>query len=436
MSRKLEYLASDGDHELTCAVCLDPWTDPVELRPCTHIFCKKCLWRQKKCPVCRSAITSQQKPHRIMLNMVEGLRVRCTECKWEGLRGSAPAHPCTSPWPATPCSAEDCATALRGVNTQMDRIRLGRAKELFEVESKWNALLVQGMTRQHELISGAGAPTDEELALGGVIPPSNSRGDVKQCAAGVELPLVGYWYSILKHFMDVYYAGYDCDIKSHDQAALWCLTGIVYQHLPGPSPAVRFDFHFRKNDEPLPFTNDVLTAALHFDGIMSYDEWIALDEDMDEAQCRLECSDVVWRDPGNNPTRAQRRGHVRPRTSFFNIWCGGPDMHTDRVRALLAIREAVLRNSVRLYEGAGKAQFSDESFEGGDDEVTSTSSSDPSGEDSEEWEDASTSSEEVPEERASHHRHRHHRSGRGHRANGSAPNGAYMNERVQGCQHQ
>ncbi|XP_061095418.1 E3 ubiquitin-protein ligase TRIM35-like [Conger conger] len=54
--------------DITCAVCMDIFTDPVGLK-CSHVFCKACLhkwWGENKareCPICRDRTTSDfEKP--------------------------------------------------------------------------------------------------------------------------------------------------------------------------------------------------------------------------------------------------------------------------------------------------------------------------------------------------------------------------------------
>ncbi|TPP44940.1 EF-hand domain pair family protein [Leishmania donovani] len=69
-------LGEDFSEELTCAVCLDSWKDPVELMPCGHIFCKACATGLKECPVCRDPIRSTKAPNRTLVNMALQIRVK------------------------------------------------------------------------------------------------------------------------------------------------------------------------------------------------------------------------------------------------------------------------------------------------------------------------------------------------------------------------
>lgn len=48
--------------DITCAICLDPITDPMKMNFCTHVFCKNCIsknviYTNMKCPMCREGIS-------------------------------------------------------------------------------------------------------------------------------------------------------------------------------------------------------------------------------------------------------------------------------------------------------------------------------------------------------------------------------------------
>ncbi|CAC9491935.1 conserved hypothetical protein [Leishmania infantum JPCM5] len=87
-------LGEDFSEELTCAVCLDSWKDPVELMPCGHIFCKACATGLKECPVCRDPIRSTKAPNRTLVNMALQIRVKCRRCQWKGTREQGMSHVC------------------------------------------------------------------------------------------------------------------------------------------------------------------------------------------------------------------------------------------------------------------------------------------------------------------------------------------------------
>ncbi|XP_027798412.1 E3 ubiquitin-protein ligase TRIM21 isoform X1 [Marmota flaviventris] len=65
--------------EVTCAICLDPMVDPVNIE-CGHSFCQECISRVGKdggsvCPVCRRHFMLRHlRPNRQLANMVENLR--------------------------------------------------------------------------------------------------------------------------------------------------------------------------------------------------------------------------------------------------------------------------------------------------------------------------------------------------------------------------
>ena len=84
--------------DIKCAVCLMPWTDPVELLPCKHLFCRACVraLRKRECPECRTAIQSEGLPNRILINMAAAATVKCDACSWQGRNDAARTHPCPS----------------------------------------------------------------------------------------------------------------------------------------------------------------------------------------------------------------------------------------------------------------------------------------------------------------------------------------------------
>jgi Ca2+-binding EF-hand superfamily protein len=89
-------VGQDFSEELTCAVCLDSWKDPIELSPCGHIFCRECASGLKECPVCREKIESSSQPNRTLVNMALQIRVKCMRCGWQGTREQGMRHVCGS----------------------------------------------------------------------------------------------------------------------------------------------------------------------------------------------------------------------------------------------------------------------------------------------------------------------------------------------------
>ncbi|KAG5477793.1 hypothetical protein LSCM1_05092 [Leishmania martiniquensis] len=83
--------------ELTCAVCLDSWKDPIELAPCGHIFCRACAEGLRECPVCREPISSTKAPNRTLVNIAKQIQVKCSQCGWRGTREKSMSHECGRP---------------------------------------------------------------------------------------------------------------------------------------------------------------------------------------------------------------------------------------------------------------------------------------------------------------------------------------------------
>jgi hypothetical protein len=83
------------DKSIECAVCLDPWRMPVEVQPCSHVFCAPCLRPGQPCAVCRAAVTDASKrPHRILCELAAAVEVTCDRCRWVGTRELSEAHAC------------------------------------------------------------------------------------------------------------------------------------------------------------------------------------------------------------------------------------------------------------------------------------------------------------------------------------------------------
>lgn len=80
---------------LTCQVCFDTWSNPVQLLPCRHTFCAKCVPPSVlDCPLCKSLVQQRGLPEEGIMNASELVRVRCGGCGWEGTRKASFAHHC------------------------------------------------------------------------------------------------------------------------------------------------------------------------------------------------------------------------------------------------------------------------------------------------------------------------------------------------------
>ena len=107
---------------VTCSLCLEPWTKPLEVQPCGHIFCTKCILQLEapKCPECRSAVEAIAEPHRVLVNLTCDLPVKCDHCEWTGTHGSSAEHKCVedhdepNPEPAVTTASEVFETLRRG----------------------------------------------------------------------------------------------------------------------------------------------------------------------------------------------------------------------------------------------------------------------------------------------------------------------------------
>lgn len=88
--------------QLECSVCLRVFRRPVELMPCSHIFCHDCYLgvlqqRDVRCPNCRVIPRDVREANRLLSNLITALKVRCAVCPWTGSRESFGLHPCDSP---------------------------------------------------------------------------------------------------------------------------------------------------------------------------------------------------------------------------------------------------------------------------------------------------------------------------------------------------
>uniref|UniRef100_A0A7S1QYW8 RING-type domain-containing protein n=1 Tax=Neobodo designis TaxID=312471 RepID=A0A7S1QYW8_NEODS len=75
-----------------CDICLEPWFDPVELRPCEHLFCRRCIAKCLDCPDCRAPIQAQHEPSPVLARIAGRTEVRCDLCQWTGTRAEQGGH--------------------------------------------------------------------------------------------------------------------------------------------------------------------------------------------------------------------------------------------------------------------------------------------------------------------------------------------------------
>ncbi|CUG87793.1 zinc finger protein, putative [Bodo saltans] len=89
--------ADEAAPDLICSVCLDTWRRPVELKPCSHIFCDECINHVppiQKCPECRCFIEAFKAPNRVLTRLAEQVKVVCGGCQWKGTREQSIGHRC------------------------------------------------------------------------------------------------------------------------------------------------------------------------------------------------------------------------------------------------------------------------------------------------------------------------------------------------------
>lgn len=97
--------------ELICCICLDPFDQPMELRPCSHLVCKNHL-PLTRCPLCRDAVRIYYPPNRVVTNLAAAASVRCKLCDWVGTRLTRASHAC-------PC-LEGAPVAMTGVSPAVE----------------------------------------------------------------------------------------------------------------------------------------------------------------------------------------------------------------------------------------------------------------------------------------------------------------------------
>ena len=88
----LRAAAVDCPKEVECAICLDVWTDPIQLIPCGHVYCKKCVSKLDKCPQCRTDIRSHKFPQSRIRREAGDVLVECPACGWQGTKRQAEDH--------------------------------------------------------------------------------------------------------------------------------------------------------------------------------------------------------------------------------------------------------------------------------------------------------------------------------------------------------
>jgi hypothetical protein len=140
---RFEYDAGYPD-DVECVVCLNPWTKPLEIQPCGHIFCLNCIETVPKCPSCRGDIVSRREPNRVLRNIVNSLPGRCTRCNWKGVRGQfleshaaldcTPAPAASTPAPVPTAASRHDSPGVAGRAAQSDVRRQVLAEPEFDAQ--------------------------------------------------------------------------------------------------------------------------------------------------------------------------------------------------------------------------------------------------------------------------------------------------------------
>ncbi len=128
MVNSYSYMNEDEiDDELICAVCQQPFREPVSSIQCHHTFCKECiiacLNQERLCPVCRADSSYEHyQPigSRALLNQLNRLRVRCDACQARNIqRGDFEGHTQNCPNWIIPCIAADIRCTWQGMRNRL-----------------------------------------------------------------------------------------------------------------------------------------------------------------------------------------------------------------------------------------------------------------------------------------------------------------------------
>ncbi len=118
------YVDEDNiDEELLCSlICMSPLVDPVVHNACKNSFCRSCISAAKwSCPTCRTGTQNvfSDVNTRMFLNMLDRLKVECSQCKKEMQRSNFKSH---IPNCETPCPRGCGVTTTRADQTKHEGI--------------------------------------------------------------------------------------------------------------------------------------------------------------------------------------------------------------------------------------------------------------------------------------------------------------------------
>ncbi|EFC45125.1 predicted protein [Naegleria gruberi] len=93
-SEQYDYLEDQNVDELICSICLFPFVDPISHSTCGNTFCSTCVEKVVNCPMCgEDEFKKNCSPSaKVVINMLDKLKVRCGMCKTIVPRGELKDH--------------------------------------------------------------------------------------------------------------------------------------------------------------------------------------------------------------------------------------------------------------------------------------------------------------------------------------------------------
>jgi hypothetical protein len=125
-----EYIdESSIDENYKCSICTKPFQYPVTT-PCDHSYCRECIqyWLSEghlSCPICRQTLSADDLTPittRLVLNILDKLLVKCSDCERSGIqRGNLIDHMTKfCPKSIVNCSALDIKCPWRGTRDERE----------------------------------------------------------------------------------------------------------------------------------------------------------------------------------------------------------------------------------------------------------------------------------------------------------------------------
>ena len=96
--KTFEYIDESIDEDLLCCICLEPFENGVShsLELCRNCFCKNCLSKVSRCPLCRETLNKKDITliPRLVQNSINSLKVKCKSCDEITSRKEFDTHIC------------------------------------------------------------------------------------------------------------------------------------------------------------------------------------------------------------------------------------------------------------------------------------------------------------------------------------------------------